>query len=88
MPDLNELFQNEQVKKMMRDQTTVERLKNAPESQRLLELLSQQANGNPESMVDAAARGEPQQLMGAIQKMLHDPESRKLLDEISQSIQL
>ena len=88
MPDLNELFQNEQVKKMMNDHTTVDRLKNAPESQRLLELLSQQANGSPESMVNAAARGEPQQLMGAIQKLLRDPESQKLLNEISRGLKL
>ena len=88
MSDLNDFLKNEQLKKMMNDRTIMERVKNAPESQRILEILSQQNKCNPENMVNAAARGEPQQLMDAIQKLLHDPESKKLLDEISHGLNL
>lgn len=88
MPDFSELFNSEHAKKLMNNQNTVSQLKNAPESQRLIELLGQQADGNLEDMANAAVKGNPQQLMDAIQKLLHDPESKKLLDEISQNLKL
>lgn len=88
MPDLNELLSSKPAQTLLNDQNTVSRLKNAPESQRLLELLNQQADGNLENLASAAAQGNPQQLMGAIQKLLHDPESQKLLQNISQGIKL
>ena len=88
MPDLNELLNSEHAKKLMNSQSTVDQLKNAPESQRLLQLLEEQAHGDLEGMANAAAKGDPQQLMGAIQKLLRDPESKKLLGEISQNLKL
>lgn len=88
MPDFNELLKNEQIQNMMHDRSTIDRVKQAPESQRILELLTQQANCSPETMIQAATQGHPQQLMDAIQKLLHDPESQKLLDEISHGLKL
>lgn len=88
MPDLNDLLHSEQLKKMMGDQAVAERLKNAPECQQLLEILSRQANCDPERMVNDAAKGESQQLLAVIQKMLRDPESQKLLNSISRGLKL
>lgn len=87
MPDLNDLLNSEHAKKLIQDQSTVSHLKNAPESQRLLELLAQKTDGNLDQMANAAVQGDPKQLMGAIQELLRDPKSKKLLNEISQSIQ-
>ena len=88
MPDFKELLNSEQAKRLMNDQATIQKLQNAPESKRLMELLGQQAGGNLEGAADAAAKGSPAQLMGAMQKLLRDPESKKLLEQISQSLKL
>lgn len=86
MPDLSKLLGSQPAQRLMKDTQTVERLKHAPESQRLMEILCQ--TGDLEQMASSAANGETEQLMGAITKVLHDPESRKLLEQISQNLQL
>lgn len=85
MPDLNKLLGSQPAQRLMKDGQTVERLKHTPESQRLMEILSQ--TGDVQQMAASAANGETSQLMGAIQKLLHDPESRKLLEQISQNLE-
>lgn len=86
MSDLNKLLNSEHAKKLMNDQNAIERLKTAPETQKLMEMLGKQTDGDLEGAADAAAKGDPSQLMGAMQKLLHDPESKHLLEQISRSL--
>ena len=86
MPDWNKLLESKSAQRLMKDGQTVERLKNAPESQRLMELLAQ--NGDVEQMAASAANGQSAPLMGAIRKLMEDPESRRLLEQISQNLPL
>lgn len=88
MPDFKELLNSEPAKKLINDKETVNRLQSAPEAQKLMELLGRQAGGDLEGVADAAAKGSPGQLMNAMQKLLRDPEGKKLLEQISQSLQL
>ena len=88
MPDFKELLRSEQAKRLMKDQSAIRQLQDAPESRRLMELLGQQAGGDLEGAASAAAEGSPAQLMGAMQKLLRDPESKKLLEQLSQSLKL
>ena len=88
MPDFKELLNSEPAKKLINDQNTINRLQNAPEAQKLMEMLGRQTDGDLEGVADAAAKGNPAQLMNAMQKLLRDPESKKLLEQISQSLQL
>ena len=88
MPDFKELLNSEPAKKLINDKETVNRLQSAPEAQKLMELLGRQAGGDLEGVADAAAKGNPGQLMNAMQKLLRDPEGKKLLEQISQSLQL
>ncbi len=87
MPDFKELLNSEHARKMMKDQNAIQRIQQAPEAQKLMELLGKQTGGNLEGAADAAAKGNPTQLMGAMQKLLRDPESKKLLEQISRSFQ-
>lgn len=86
MSDLNQLLNSEHAKKLMHDQNTIDRLKSAPETQKLMEMLGKKTGGNLENAADAAANGDPAQLMGAMQKLLQDPESKQLLEQISRSL--
>ena len=86
MPDFNELFQSEPAKRLMNNQNAINRLKTAPETQRLMEMLDSQVGGDLESAANAAANGSPNQLMNAMEKLLRDPESKKLLEQISKTM--
>lgn len=88
MPDFKELLNSEQAKRLMNDQAALHQLQTAPEAKRLMEMLGEQAGGDLEGAANAAAKGSPTQLMGAMQKLLRDPESKKLLEKISQSLKL
>jgi len=72
----------------MSDKTALERLQNAPETRRLMELLSQKSGSSADQLAKSAAGGDSTQLMGVIQQMLRDPESQKLLGAISKNLPL
>lgn len=88
MSDFKELLNNEHAKKLMNDHSAMEHLKTAPETQKLMEKLNRQVGGDLDSATDAAANGDPAQLMKAMQALLHDPESKQLLEQISRSLPL
>ena len=49
-------------------------------------MLSQSVGGDLEGAADAAAKGDSAKLMGAMTKLLGDPEGRRLVEEISRTI--
>ena len=88
MPDLKDILNNDSAKKLMSDKGALERIQNAPETRRLLELLSQKSGSTTDQLANSASSGDSAQLMGAIQQLLRDPESQKLLGTISKNLPL
>lgn len=86
MPDFNELLHSEQAGKLLHDKTAVETIQKAPQTQKLLSILSESVGGDLEGAADAAAKGDAAKLMGAMTKLLNDPEGKRLVEEISKSI--
>jgi hypothetical protein len=86
MPSLQDVLKSEQAAELMKDSKKLERLRDAPETQRLFQLLSQNAGGNLEQAAGQAASGNTAQLMDAIERLLHDPEGQKLLQKMKHSI--
>lgn len=87
MPDLNELLQSQQAQSILHNKTAVETLQKAPQTQKLMQMLSQSVGGDLQGAADAAAKGDAAKLMGAMRKLLGDPEGQRLVEEISRSIQ-
>lgn len=84
MPDFNEL--REQAGKLMGDKAAVDSLQRAPQTQQLLSMLSKSVGGDLEGAADAAAKGDGAKLMGAMTKLLNDPEGKRLVEELSRAV--
>jgi hypothetical protein len=86
MPEFQDMLKSEQAAQLMKDSKKLERLRDAPETQRLFQLLSQNAGGNLEQAAGQAASGDTTKLMDAIQRLMQDPEGQKLLQQMKRSI--
>ena len=86
MPDFNDILKSEQAAKLIGDKSTLDALQKAPQTQKLLSMLAQNAGGDLEGAASAATKGDAARLMGAMQKLLKDPEGVKLVEQISNSI--
>ena len=86
MPDLKELLNSRQAAKLMHDKGAVDTIQKAPQTQKLLSMLAKNTGGDLEGAADAAAKGDAAKLMGAMTKLLNDPEGKRLVEEISRSI--
>lgn len=87
MPDFKDLLHSRQAETLMADKGTVDAIQRAPQTQKLLSMLAQNAGGDLEGAADAAAKGDAAKLMGAMTKLLSDPEGKRLVEEISKAIQ-
>ena len=88
MPDLKDILNNESAKKLMTNRSALEQIQNAPETRKILDLLSQKSGAKPDQLANSAAGGNSAQLMDAIQQLLRDPEGQKLLGSISKKLPL
>lgn len=87
MPDFKELLHSKEAAKLMGDKGTVDAIQKAPQTQKLLSMLAQNAGGDLQGAADSAAKGDAAKLMGAMTKLLSDPEGKRLVEEISKAIQ-
>ena len=79
MSGFNPFLNDPQAAKLIGDSSRLEQLKDAPETQKLFSMLSRSTGGNLEQAAGKAAKG---QLMGAIQKLLSDPEGAQLIQKM------
>ncbi len=82
MSGFNPFLNDPQAAKLIGDSSRLEQLKDAPETQKLFSMLSRSTGGNLEQAAGKAAKGDTGQLMGAIQKLLSDPEGAQLIQKM------
>ena len=85
MPNLDELVKGKEASRLLGDKKKLERLRDAPETQKVFDLLSQSA-GDLEAAADRAAKGDAAQLTDAIRKLMQDPEGAKLIQKMKDSL--
>ena len=85
MPNLDELLKGKEANRLLGDTKKLERLRDAPETQKIFNLLSQSA-GDLEAAADRAAKGDAAQLTDAIRKLMQDPEGAKLIQKMKDSL--
>ena len=84
MPNLDELMKGKEAARLLGDAKKLERLRDAPETQKVFDLLSQ-STGDLEAAADRAAKGDAAQLTDAIRKLMQDPEGAKLIQKMKDS---
>lgn len=84
MPNLDELLKGKEASRLLSDTKKLERLRDAPETQKVFSMLSQSA-GDLEAAADRAAKGDTAQLTDAIRKLMQDPEGAKLIQKMKES---
>ena len=84
MPNFDELLKGKQAAQIMGDKGKLEKLRDAPETQRIFSMLSQ-STGDLESAAERAAKGDTAQLADAIRQLMHDPEGAKLIQKMKEN---
>ena len=84
MPNFNELIKGEEASRLLSDTKKLEQLRDAPETQKVFDLLSR-STGDLEAAADRAARGDTAQLTDAIRKLMQDPEGARLIQKMRDS---
>ncbi len=84
MPNFDELLKGKEAASLMKDPSKLEKLRDAPETQRIFSLLSQ-STGNLESAAERAAKGDTAQLTDAIRRLMQDPEGAKLIQKMKEN---
>ena len=85
MPNFDELLKGKEAAGLLSNARKLEQLRDAPETQKIFDLLSQSA-GDLEAAADRAAKGDAAQLTDAIRKLMRDPEGAKLIQKMKESI--
>ena len=85
MPNFDELLQGKEASRLMKDPSKLEKLRDAPETQRIFSMLSQ-STGDLESAAERAAKGDTAQLADAIRQLMQDPEGAKLIQKMKDSL--
>ena len=84
MPNLDELLKGKEAASLLSDTKKLERLRDAPETQKIFDLLSRSA-GDLEAAAGRAAKGDTAQLTDAIRKLMQDPEGARLVQKMKDS---
>ena len=84
MPNFDELLKGKEAASLMKDTAKLEKLRDAPETQRIFSMLSQ-STGDLESAAERAAKGDTAQLADAIRQLLHDPEGAQLIQKMTEN---
>ena len=85
MPNFDELLKGNEASRLMKDPSKLEKLRDAPETQKIFSMLSQ-STGDLESAAERAAQGDTAQLAGAIRQLMHDPEGAKLIQKMKDNL--
>lgn len=85
MPDFNEFLHNPQAEKLLNSEK-LGRLKDAPETQKVFELLKQKTGGSLEQAAEDAAKGDSTQLVRAIKQLMQNPEAAMLISQMKDKL--
>ena len=85
MPNFDEVLKGKEASRLMKDPSKLEKLRDAPETQKIFSMLSQ-STGDLESAAERAARGDAAQLADAIRQLMRDPEGAQLIQKMKENL--
>ena len=84
MPNFEGILKGKQAAELMGDTAKLQKLRDAPETQKVFSMLSQSA-GDLEAAAQRAASGDTAQLTDAIRHLMQDPEGAKLIQKMKEN---
>lgn len=81
--NLDELMKDPKAAGLLKNKALLQSLMQSPDTQRLMELLSQNAG---DSLKTAAAKGDTGALLGMVQQVMQSSEGARLVQNISQAV--
>lgn len=84
MPNFDELLKGKEAASLMKDPSKLERLRDAPETQKIFSMLSQ-STGGLEAAAERAAKGDTAQLADAIRNLMQNPEGARLIQKMKEN---
>lgn len=85
MPNFDGILKGKQAAELMGDTAKLQKLRDAPETQKVFSMLSQSA-GDLEAAAQRAASGDTAQLTDAIRHLMQDPEGARLIQKMKDSL--
>lgn len=85
MPNFDELLKGKEAASLMKDPSKLEKLRDAPETQKIFSMLSR-STGDLESAAQRAAKGDTAQLKSLIQSITSTPGGAELLQRLGNSL--
>ena len=85
MPNFDELLKGKEAAGLMKNPGKLEKLRDAPETQQIFNLLSK-STGDLESAAQRAAKGDAAQLTDAIRQLMNDPEGARLIQKMKENL--
>ena len=86
MPNFDELIKGKQAASLLSDTGRLEKLRDAPETQKMFSMLSKSTGGSLESAAEKAAQGDAAQLTAAIRQLMQDPEGARLIQKMKDNL--
>ena len=84
MPNFDEMLKGKEAASLMKDPSRLEKLRDAPETQKIFSMLSR-STGDLESAAQRAAKGDTAQLADAIRQLMSDPEGARLIEKMKEN---
>ena len=86
-PAFDTLKQDPQAARLLGDPAALKSLLSSPETQKLISLLSQAGGSGLKSATQAAAKGQPDALMGILNQVMGSPEGAKAAEAFQKKTQ-
>ena len=83
MSGMDRFIHSKQTEDLMKDPDKLEKLRNAPETQRIFTMLSQSTGQD----LEQASREDPTRLISAIRKLMQDPEGSQLIQKMKERLE-
>ena len=84
--NLDELMKDPKAAGLLKNKALLQTLLNAPDTQRLIQLLDQKAGGDLKQAAGAAAKGDTSTLSGLVRQVMNSEEGARLIQQLNQKI--
>ena len=84
--NLDDLMKNPKAAGLLKNKDALKSLLSSPDTQRLMQMLNQNAGDGLKSAASAAAKGDTSQLMGIVQQVMQSKEGAQVIQRINQAV--
>ena len=84
--NLDELMKDPKAAGLLKNKALLQTILNAPDTQRLIQLLNQTAGGDLKQAAGAAAKGDTGALSGLVRQVMNSEEGARLIQQLNQKV--